>query len=117
MNNDSEQRMDAFIAFGPFRLFPAARLLERHGIPVTIGSRAFDILITLVAQPGDVVSKDSLVAAVWPDTAVVESALRVHITNLRKALCDGEDGARYVANVAGRGYCFVASISHGTSSR
>ncbi len=106
--------MAAFIAFGPFRLFPAARLLERDDVPVKVGDRAFDLLMTLLAQPGNVVSKDTLSSAIWPDTQVVESALRVHITHLRKALGDGENGARYISNVAGRGYCLVAPAVHGT---
>ncbi|HWZ89950.1 MAG TPA: winged helix-turn-helix domain-containing protein, partial [Polyangiaceae bacterium] len=51
-----------------------------------------------------------LLARIWPDTVVVESSLRVHVANLRKALGDGDEGARYVTNVPGRGYCFVAPI-------
>src|SRR5882724_7287577 len=101
-------------SFGPFRLLPAERLLERDGAPVELGGRALDILITLVRQAGEVVSKADLLARVWPDTVVVESSLRVHIANLRKVLGDGEDGARYVTNVAGRGYCFVAPIAQAT---
>ena len=100
-------------SFGPFRLFPAERLLERNGVPVEVGGRALDILLTLVRHAGEVVGKTDLLALVWPDTVVVESSLRVHVANLRKALGDGEDGARYVTNVAGRGYCFVAPITWG----
>lgn len=45
---------------------------------------------------------------VWPDTFVEEGNLRVHLAVLRKALGDGRDGARYIVNVPGRGYQFVA---------
>src|SRR5450755_2114949 len=104
-------------SFGPFRLFPAERLLERDGIPVELGGRALDILVKLVRHAGEVVSKADLLSYIWPDTVVVESSLRVHVANLRKALGDGEDGARYVTNVAGRGYCFVAPIALDAEAR
>ena len=91
-------------AFGPFRLFPTARRLERDGIPVELGGRALDVLTALVSQAGRVVSRTDLMSSVWPDTAVIDGALRVHICNLRKALGDSVNGARYITSVAGRGY-------------
>jgi predicted ATPase/DNA-binding winged helix-turn-helix (wHTH) protein len=97
-------------AFGPFRLVPAARLLERDGKPVEIGGRALEILIELVKQAGRVVSAAELMSAIWADTTVVDGVLRTHVYNLRKALGDGSAGARYVTHVAGRGYCFVAPV-------
>jgi predicted ATPase/DNA-binding winged helix-turn-helix (wHTH) protein len=99
-------------AFGPFRLFPAARRLERDDKPVEIGGRALDVLIELVKQAGRVVSKADLMSMIWADTTVVEGVLRTHVYNLRKALGDGVAGARYVTSVAGRGYCFVAPVVH-----
>lgn len=108
---ESCERSGSAIAFGPFRLYPAKRLLERDGMPVELGGRALDILVTLVRNAGDVISKSDLLSSVWPDTVVAESGLRVHITSLRRALREGEDGSRYVTNVAGRGYCFVAPIA------
>jgi predicted ATPase/DNA-binding winged helix-turn-helix (wHTH) protein len=99
-------------AFGPFRLFPAARRLERDDEPVEIGGRALDVLIELVKQAGRVVSKAELMSIIWADTTVVEGVLRTHVYNLRKALGDGVAGARYVTSVAGRGYCFVAPVVH-----
>jgi predicted ATPase/DNA-binding winged helix-turn-helix (wHTH) protein len=106
----------AVAAFGPFQLIPSARRLEKDGVPVEIGGRALDVLIALVSQPGRVVSKAELMSAIWPDTTVVEGVLRTHVYNLRKALGDGEGGARYVTSVAGRGYCFVAPVVRGTSA-
>jgi predicted ATPase/DNA-binding winged helix-turn-helix (wHTH) protein len=92
-------------------LFARERRLERDGRPVKIGSRALEILIALVQRPGEVVSKDDLVSQVWPDTVVEDSALRVHVSGLRKLLGDGQDGARYITNVTGRGYCFVGQVT------
>ena len=99
------------LSFGPFRLFAAQRLIERAGAPVHLGGRALEILIVLVEQPGKVVSKQDLMARVWPGVTVDEGSLRVHVASLRKALGDGEAGARYVTTLTGQGYCFVAPIA------
>src|SRR3982074_648195 len=99
------------IWFGPFRLSTTERLLEKGGEPVQLGSRALDILIALVERPAEVVSKKELIARVWPDLVVDEGSLRFHILALRKALGQGRSSTRYVTNVSGRGYCFVAAIS------
>jgi predicted ATPase/DNA-binding winged helix-turn-helix (wHTH) protein len=99
------------LAFGPFRLRPAQRVLLEGDTPLRLGSRALDILITLVERAGEIVSKDELVVSVWPSTFVEEANLRVHIGALRKALGDGQSGARYVTNVPGRGYSFVAPVT------
>lgn len=98
-------------SFGPFHLHATERRLQRAGEPVEIGSRALDILITLVERAGEVIGKKELVARVWPDVIVEDSSLRVHVAALRKALGDGVDGARYIANVPGRGYSFVIPVS------
>ena len=97
--------------FGPYRLLAAERLLERDGVAVQLSSRALDILVALVERAGEVVPKDDLIARAWPNLTVDESSLRVNIVSLRRALGDGRDGARYVTNVPGRGYCFVASVT------
>jgi DNA-binding winged helix-turn-helix (wHTH) protein len=98
-------------SFGRFRLLPAQRLLLERDEPVRIGSRALDILIVLVARPGELVSKQELMAHVWPDTFVAPANLTVHIAALRRALGDGRDGNRFLLNIPGRGYQFVASVT------
>src|SRR5258708_5369591 len=99
------------LAFGPFRLIPSQKLLLDNDKPVRLGSRALELLIALVERAGEVVSRDELVARVWPSTIVEESSLRVHIAALRKALGDGQEGARFITNVPGRGYSFVAPVT------
>ena len=99
------------MSFGPFRLTVAERLLEKAGVPVALGARALDILTILVGRAGEVVEKRELIALVWPDVVVDEGSLRFHVNGLRKALGDGRDGARYIATIAGRGYCFVAPVA------
>ena len=99
------------MSFGSFELVARERLLRKDGVPVELGARALDILIALLASPNEVVSKKDLLARVWPDVTVEASSLRVHIAGLRKALGDGRCGARYIATLAGRGYCFVAPVT------
>lgn len=99
------------LLFGPFRLLPAAQALYDGGQRLRLGSRAFEVLLALVERAGELVSKEELVARVWPNLHVDDAALRVHISALRKALHDDPAAARYVVNVAGRGYRFVADIT------
>lgn len=106
--NDSHS---GIASFGPFRLFPTRRVIERDGVPLALGDRALDILIALVEHPGEIVSHRDLIARVWRDLVVSPGSLRVHVSALRKALGDGEGGACYIENVTGQGYCFVARIT------
>jgi DNA-binding winged helix-turn-helix (wHTH) protein len=69
-------------AFGSFRLAPAQRELLEDGKPLRLGSRAFDILVTLVESAGETIGRDQLIARAWPDTVVDEGALRVHVAAL-----------------------------------
>jgi predicted ATPase/DNA-binding winged helix-turn-helix (wHTH) protein len=98
------------LSFGPFRLDPVQHTLLDGDTPLRLGSRALEILIALVERAGEVVSKNELLARVWPDTIVEEGNLRAHITALRKVLGDGKSGIRYVDNFSGRGYRFVAPV-------
>ena len=102
---------DEIVEFGPFRLHMAGRLLQRNGVAVKVGSRSLDILIALVERAGDVLSRRELIARAWAGLVVDETNLRVNIASLRKCLGDGEGGARYVVNLPGRGYCFVAPVT------
>ena len=99
------------MSFGLFSLAASERLLTKGSTPVELSARALDILIRLTSQPNEVVSKRELLAHVWPDMIVEEGSLRFHMANLRRALGDGVDGARYIATLTGRGYCFVAPVS------
>jgi predicted ATPase/DNA-binding winged helix-turn-helix (wHTH) protein len=102
--------MDKVFAFGPFQLFPVGRILLEDNRQVRLGGRALDILIDLVEHAATVVSKDELMARVWSDVTVEEGSVRVHVAALRRALGDGRAGRRYIVNVPGRGYSFVAPL-------
>jgi DNA-binding winged helix-turn-helix (wHTH) protein len=86
-------------------------MLLEGGLPVRLGSRAFDLLTTLVERAGEVIPNAELMARVWPNVVVEPGALRVHLAGLRKVLGDGREGQRYIVNVPLQGYCFVAVVT------
>lgn len=98
------------VLFGPFRLLAAQHLLLDGDRQVSLGARAFDLLVALTSRAGEVMSKDELMTRVWPGMFVEESNVRVNVAGLRRALRDGLDGQRYIVNVPGRGYSFVAPV-------
>jgi DNA-binding winged helix-turn-helix (wHTH) protein len=98
-------------SFGPFRLLPRQHLLLQDDKPVSLGSRAFEILIALVEHAGEMLDKGALEARAWPGLAVEESNLRAQITALRRVLAQGGTGESYVVTVPGRGYRFVAPVA------
>ncbi|VVP82741.1 hypothetical protein PS934_00873 [Pseudomonas fluorescens] len=99
------------VHFGPYRVYPGQRLVMEADQPLRLGRRAMDILLILLEHAGNVVSKQQLIARVWPNSVVEDINLRVHMAALRKALGDGQAGQRYIVTVAQRGYSFVAPHS------
>jgi TolB-like protein len=85
---------------GRFTLEPRRQLLD-SGRPVALGGKALDLLSVLAEAKGDLVTKDELMAAVWPGIVVEENAIQVHMSAARKALADEADR---LATVRGRGY-------------
>src|SRR5882757_3054737 len=104
-------------AFGPFRLLTARHELLAQGVPVAIGQRALDVLLVLVGRHGELVTKDELMSEVWPGLVVEENNLAVHISALRKILGQTDEGKSYLQTVAGRGYRFVAPVTHEEPAR
>ena len=100
----------AKVSFGPFCLLPTQFLLLEGDKPVSLGSRALAILIALLERKGQLVSKQDLMARVWPNVFVEPANLTVHMSALRRALRDGQNGNRFIVNIPGRGYCFVALV-------
>jgi TolB-like protein/DNA-binding winged helix-turn-helix (wHTH) protein/Flp pilus assembly protein TadD len=113
--------MDA-LATGEVFLFEGFRLDRQGGglyrqdecggfVPVAIGSRALDTLVVLVEQPGKLVSRDEIMAAVWPATVVEDNNLSTQIAALRRVLDQGRGEASCIQTVPGRGYRFVAPVT------
>ncbi|RYG85584.1 MAG: transcriptional regulator, partial [Alphaproteobacteria bacterium] len=95
--------------FGNFRLYPGRKLLLLDGRQVVLGGRAFDLLVALVGRAGEVVSHNELLSAVWPTSIVEENGLRVHMSALRKTLCENKDDP-WILTIPGRGYSFVKPV-------
>jgi DNA-binding winged helix-turn-helix (wHTH) protein len=104
MNSDC----DAVIRFGRFRVLGRQRQLIADGVPVKLGTRAFEILLVLLEADGALVTKDELFSRAWPGMVVAEANLKVQISALRRAL--GEDRG-YIRTEFGRGYRFTAPVS------
>jgi Tol biopolymer transport system component/DNA-binding winged helix-turn-helix (wHTH) protein len=96
--------------FGPFLIDIRERVLRRDGRPVPLTPKAFDVLVALVEQPGQLLSKQELLDKVWPDTFVEESNLAYNVFTLRKALGDPADSGHYIETVPRRGYRFTAPV-------
>ena len=93
--------------FGDFELKVTARVLQRDGKRLPLGSKAFDVLTCLVVNAGAVVTKEELLKTVWPESFVEEGNLSQHVFALRKAL---GDCSTYIVTVPGRGYQFTETV-------
>ena len=94
------------LQFGPFTLITAERRLFKHGEPVSLTPKAFDLLSILATRAGRLVTKAELMEAVWPDTTVEESNLSYHVFAIRKALGGSGEADSYIETVPKQGYRF-----------
>ena len=90
------------------RLDPARAELTRSGRPVALRPKTFSLLALLVANPGRVLAKDELLAALWPKAVVTEGSLTQCVTELRAAL--GDPGESLIKTVPRQGYRFDAEV-------
>jgi TolB-like protein/DNA-binding winged helix-turn-helix (wHTH) protein len=106
---------DVFL-FGGFRLDRRGGGLFRRDelgdfVPMAMGSRALDVLGVLVERPGDLVSRDAIMAAVWPATVVEDANLNMQIAALRRVLDDGRAEGSCIQTIPGRGYRLIAPVT------
>ena len=104
------RQLNGLYEFGAFRLDAAERILLRHGKPILLTPKAFDMLLALVQNRGHLVEKDHLMKLVWAEAFVEEANLARHIWALRKALREDEGGHGYIETVPKLGYRFVAQV-------
>src|ERR1700730_331763 len=97
--------------FGRFRLDTAARILLTGGEVISLTPKVVELLIVLVEKAGQVVPKDDLMKAVWPDTFVEEGNLTSNISILRKQLGVLPQGGEYIETISKRGYRFIATVT------
>jgi DNA-binding winged helix-turn-helix (wHTH) protein/tetratricopeptide (TPR) repeat protein len=99
-----------FYEFGPYRMDPNRNLLLRGGEPISLTSKAFEVLLVLVEHGDQAISKDELMQRLWPDTFVEEANLTKHISMVRKALGETAQDHRYILTLPGRGYRFAEKV-------
>ncbi len=113
---DENGKNAATYEFEGHRLDAAKRIL--YGLddtPLLLKPKAFDTLLFLLENPGRVIERDEIMAAVWPETVVEENNLTQHISTLRRLLGEGKNDHRYIVTVPGRGYEFTAHVTRPTS--
>jgi DNA-binding winged helix-turn-helix (wHTH) protein len=110
MPASANQKRKELYEFGPFRVNPEKEILLRAGEPIQLAPKTFQILLVLVRHSNEVVTKEDLMKAVWPDTFVEEANLSRNIFMLRKALGERPQDHRYVVTVPGRGYRLAESV-------
>jgi DNA-binding winged helix-turn-helix (wHTH) protein/tetratricopeptide (TPR) repeat protein len=96
--------------FEDFRLDAGKRLLTLRGELVPLTSKVFETLLHLVRHAGQLVAKDELIRAVWPDTVVEENNLNQNISAVRRLLGENRGKNRYIVTIPGQGYRFVATV-------
>jgi DNA-binding winged helix-turn-helix (wHTH) protein/tetratricopeptide (TPR) repeat protein len=103
-------KTDNLFRFGEYEVDAQARTARRHGTPLALNRRAFDVLLYFVQNPGRAISKDELLKSVWADATVDENSLAQSVSVLRRALEEkrGENG--YIVTLPGRGYQFVSAV-------
>src|SRR5215203_5232148 len=97
--------------FGNYRLLPSERLLYRGAENIPLKSKVFETLLTLVRNPGKLLTKDELMTQIWSSNFVEEGNLTQNIFTLRKIFGENPKDHRFIVTVPGRGYRFVAPVA------
>src|SRR5262245_20647381 len=96
--------------FADFRLDPDNACLWRGTQPIALTPKAFDVLHYLITHADRLVTKDTLLDAVWPEKAISDVVVRIAVGELRRALGDTAQAPRFIATVHRRGYRFMAPV-------
>ena len=102
--------------FDEFRLEVEKQLLLKNGQPITLTHKAFQTLLILVQNSGQIVEKEDIFAKLWADSFVEEANLTQYVYVLRKALGRQQNGQQYIETAARRGYIFKAQVKSSLSS-
>jgi DNA-binding winged helix-turn-helix (wHTH) protein len=98
------------LVFGPFQLDRRDEQLWRGPEAIPLPPKTFAVLCCLVTQAGQLVTKEALLEAVWPETVVSEAVVTVAIRALRRVLGDLAHIPQFIETVHGRGYRFIAPV-------
>src|SRR5215813_11198798 len=96
--------------FGPFRLDPTERQLLRLGQVLPLTPKVFDTLLLFLENSNLLLTKDEMIARLWPDSFVEEGNLAQNVSVLRRALGEQQNGKPYIETVPKRGYRFIAEV-------
>ncbi len=109
----TQPQSPARLAFGPFEVDPAAEELLRGGARIRLSGQPFQILMMMLARPGELVTREELRDQIWSEGTFVdfEHGLNAAMNKLRRALGDAAENPRYIETIPGRGYRFVGNIS------
>jgi DNA-binding winged helix-turn-helix (wHTH) protein/TolB-like protein/Flp pilus assembly protein TadD len=110
MKATTNKQVNRFYEFDSFRIDTRERLLLQDDEPIPLLPKAFDTLLVLVQNSGEVLDKDHLLREVWPDSVVEENNLAQAISEIRKALSEGARDQRFIVTVRSRGYRFAAEV-------
>jgi eukaryotic-like serine/threonine-protein kinase len=110
MATSADRKTKQLYEFGPFRVDPEKELLLRDNEAIPLAPKAFQVLLVLMSHKKEIVTKDDLLKAVWPDTFVEETNLSRNIFLLRKALGESPQDHQYIVTVPGRGYRFAEEV-------
>jgi DNA-binding winged helix-turn-helix (wHTH) protein/predicted ATPase len=97
--------------FGPFRLDPTNECLWRGRKEIRLHPKAFRLLRYLMEHPGQMITKESLLEAIWPGVHVTEAILSVYIAEIRKALGEDPKKPAFIETLHRRGYRFIGPVS------
>jgi DNA-binding winged helix-turn-helix (wHTH) protein/Tfp pilus assembly protein PilF len=97
--------------FAEYRLDSSRLMLSRVGEQIPLTPKVFDTLLLLVRRRGEILTKEELLQAIWPDTIVEENNLNQHISTLRRLLGENRGENRFIATIPGRGYRFVPEVN------
>lgn len=109
---DPYNRRAMVYRFGEFEMAPDRYELRRRGRAVSLEPRVFEVLAYLVAQAGRVVTKDELLARIWPGQVVSEWSVTRAVHGVRRALASNGHRDRWIRTVYGRGFVFEGPAQH-----
>ncbi len=107
-----QQETSGVVRFGIFEADFRAGELRRSGVKIRLQEQPLQVLVLLLAKPGELVTREELQSKLWPaDTFVdFEHGLNAAVKRLRDALGDSADNPRFIETLARRGYRFIAKV-------
>jgi DNA-binding winged helix-turn-helix (wHTH) protein len=114
----SSETSPKLVRFGVFEADLASHELRKSGRKIKLQEQPFQVLALLVQRPGEIVEREQLRQAVWPDGTFVEfdRSLNTAIKKIRQALSDSAENPRFVETLPRKGYRFIAPVSCPTPS-